>query len=167
MYNRLYGEEPLTSRNKNIEDMDTAVGGVVEELKTTGHYDNTIIMFISDNGPREKTGNNEESASYPLRKRKSLVKNIVMIEILNLINNNKALIELYRGCKGNVYEGGTRVPAFLHYGGFPSLRGKYSELFHAVDILPTLMEIVSKDSLPKAHHLIYWMTPTTDNNSCG
>ena len=63
------------SRPNNIHDMDEAVGGVVEELRRTGHYDNTIIMFISDNGPREKT---EKSASYPLRKIISLVKNIVI-----------------------------------------------------------------------------------------
>ena len=56
------------SRPNNIRDMDTAVGGVVEELRRTGDYDNTVIMFISDNGPRENIKNNAKSASYPLRK---------------------------------------------------------------------------------------------------
>ena len=60
------------SRPNNIHDMDEAVGGVVEELRRTGHYDNTIIMFISDNGPREKIGNTETSANYPLRKKRAL-----------------------------------------------------------------------------------------------
>lgn len=58
------------SRPNNINDMDEAVGGVVEELRRTGHYDNTIIIFISDNGPRERIGNTERSANYPLRKKK-------------------------------------------------------------------------------------------------
>ena len=65
---------------KNIQDMDEAVGGVVEDLKKTGHYDNTIIMFISDNGPRERSGNNGRTASYPLRKINSLVNNIFINE---------------------------------------------------------------------------------------
>lgn len=69
----MYGEEAPITRPQNIEDMDTAVGGVVEELKQTGHYDNTIILFISDNGPNKKSGNDEMRASHPLRKRKSLV----------------------------------------------------------------------------------------------
>ena len=59
------------SRPNNIHDMDEAVGGVVEELRRTGHYGNTIIMFISDNGPRKKIGNTERSANYPLRKKRA------------------------------------------------------------------------------------------------
>ena len=66
--NRLYGEEAQMTRPINIEDMDAAVGGVVEELKQTGHYDNAIILFISDNGPNKKTSNNKMRAGYPLRK---------------------------------------------------------------------------------------------------
>ena len=40
----------------------------------------------------------------------------------------------------SIYEGGTKVPSFIHIGrnsAVPS--GRYSGLFHAVDILPTLL----------------------------
>lgn len=34
-----------------IESMDTAVGRVVAKLKEIGEYDNTLFLFLSDNGP--------------------------------------------------------------------------------------------------------------------
>ena len=119
MYIRLYGEEPLTSRNKNIEDMDVAIGGVVEELKSTGHYDDTIIMFISDNGPREKTGNNEKSASYPLRKRKSLAKKVVIMKFLSLIKNYQAFLNFIEDAKEIFMREGPESLHFFTMGDFP------------------------------------------------
>ena len=41
--------------------MDFQVGRVVEKLKESGEYDNTLIIFQSDNGP---TG---QGRNYPLR----------------------------------------------------------------------------------------------------
>jgi arylsulfatase A-like enzyme len=34
-----------------IESMDTAVGQVVDKLKEIGEFDNTLFLFLSDNGP--------------------------------------------------------------------------------------------------------------------
>jgi arylsulfatase A-like enzyme len=34
-----------------VEHMDTNIGALVGYLKTTGIYDNTLIIFLSDNGP--------------------------------------------------------------------------------------------------------------------
>ena len=58
------------------------------------------------------------------------------------------------------------MPAFLHSGGSPLLTGRYSEMFHAVDILPTLMEIVSGDSLPEGlDGVSHWSAMQTDWSS--
>lgn len=42
-----------------VEVMDEGVGTIVQTLKETGQYDNTIIVFLSDNGANNK-GNNGE-----------------------------------------------------------------------------------------------------------
>ena len=56
----------------------------------------------------------------------------------------------FRGYKGSIYEGGTKVPSFIHIGrnsAVPS--GRYSGLFHAVDILPTLLASIQIQSTMK------------------
>src|SRR5690606_35684501 len=34
-----------------VDSMDQNVGRIVAALKRLGHYDNTVILFLSDNGP--------------------------------------------------------------------------------------------------------------------
>ena len=38
-----------------IEQLDTAVGEVVDHLKASGEYDDTLILFLSDNGASRTT----------------------------------------------------------------------------------------------------------------
>jgi len=33
-----------------VEQMDTSIGSVIDHLKATDEYDNTLIVFMSDNG---------------------------------------------------------------------------------------------------------------------
>ena len=72
-------------RQKNLRELDSSLAGVVQALKTSRRLDNSVIIFISDNGAREWS-----DPSLP--------------------NHNAPL----RGAKGSVYEGGTKVPAVIH-----------------------------------------------------
>ena len=63
-----------------VTALDDLVGNLTAKLIETGLYDNTVIVFSSDNGGAFRLGNNS-----PLK-----------------------------GWKGQIYEGGTRVPAFIH-----------------------------------------------------
>ena len=67
--------------------MDKAVARVVRSLKEEGVYDNTVVVFMSDNGGRMmvEAAGKDDNPNYPLK-----------------------------GFKGTVYEGGTKVPAFIH-----------------------------------------------------
>lgn len=85
--------------------LDESVGRVVESLKANGLYENSVIVFMSDNGGKTSAGNN-----LPLR-----------------------------GGKGTLWEGGTRVVAFINA---PFIQGStYRGLFHVTDWLPTLYEM--------------------------
>ena len=110
--------ENAKNRQIKLEEFDHTVGYVVNALKIFGHYNNTVILFISDNGGREWKDSQLPSPNYPLR-----------------------------GSKGSVYEGGVRVPAFLHS---PLLkaRGSFTGLLHMVDLLPTIL------SIARAPHLL-------------
>ena len=67
--------------------MDKAVAAVVQSLKEEGVYGNTVLVFMSDNGGR------------------------MMVESLGKDDNPNFPL---KGYKGTVYEGGTKVPAFIH-----------------------------------------------------
>jgi arylsulfatase A-like enzyme len=50
---KAYRAKVLAVRAAMIEDMDTNIGRVIKYLKDIGEYDNTLIMFTSDNGSSE------------------------------------------------------------------------------------------------------------------
>ncbi|KAK7230402.1 sulfuric ester hydrolase [Aureococcus anophagefferens] len=90
--------------------MDRAVESIVKTMHAVGAYDNSIVLFASDNGATlAQTGG---GSNWPLR-----------------------------GSKFTPYEGGVRVPAFLHSPLLGSGRRgiTHAGLFHVTDILPTLV----------------------------
>jgi arylsulfatase A-like enzyme len=50
---KAYKAKVLEAHAAMIEDMDYNIGRVIQHLKDTGQYDNTLIMFTSDNGSSE------------------------------------------------------------------------------------------------------------------
>ena len=83
-YNKYKEVNVRVDRPRILKNMDDTVGKVVDMLKQSGHYNNTIILFMSDNGGRQMP-KDILSPNFPLR-----------------------------GYKGSVYEGGTKIPAFIH-----------------------------------------------------
>ncbi len=58
----------LAAYHNEVQRLDRYVGEVVKELKTQGVLDNTVVLFISDNGrpfPRAKRWNTEEGSRIP------------------------------------------------------------------------------------------------------
>ncbi|XP_059085957.1 arylsulfatase I-like [Tigriopus californicus] len=107
-YSNLYPNETNQARKTfsgMVTAMDDAVGTVVKSLKSQGLFENTIIVFSSDNGGQTMSGGN----NFPLR-----------------------------GNKGTLWEGGTRVPGFVHIPFSKNRARNVSSLFHVTDWLPTL-----------------------------
>ncbi len=62
-------EKALESRKMEVyaamvDRLDQNVGRVVAELKRTGRYDNTVIIFLGDNGPEGNTINGPKGGSF-------------------------------------------------------------------------------------------------------
>ena len=96
-----------------VAEMEESIANIVKALKQSGHYDNTVIFFISDNGGGlVPDGGRELNPNYPLR-----------------------------GSKGSMYEGGTKVPGFVHSPLFQGSGTRYSGIFHVTDILPTILHL--------------------------
>eukprot|EP00937_MAST-01D_sp_MAST-1D-sp2_P004705 g4705.t1 len=109
-----------------LTEMDDAVGSIVAALKATGEYQDTLIVFSSDNGaPPASADVNHQQGANP-----------------GWIARNYP----FRGHKALIWEGGTRVAGFVHA---PSealvpraARGRtYDGLMHLTDWLPTLARV--------------------------
>lgn len=106
-----------------LSHFDAAVGRIVRALERTGKRDNTLLVFFSDNGayPDARNDDPQYPGSFPPGPAGG---------------TNLPL----RGRKTQVYEGGIRVPAFVHWPG--RLKpGKVSNPMHVVDWMPTLCNL--------------------------
>jgi arylsulfatase A-like enzyme len=143
--------------------MDHGIGRIVEAIDRRGLRENTLIVFVSDNG-----GQREWSSSQEYKGRYGDKPHVVL-------GNNRPL----RGWKGEVYEGGIRVPALANWPGV--LRARQLETpVHIVDWMPTLCSLagyspgrdlawdgcnvwsaIQGDAAPDPSRSFYWRTPNS------
>ena len=99
---------------------------IVEALERAGMRENTLIVFSSDNGgTRDKMFAGEGAVSGELP-----------------ADNGP-----YRGGKGSLYEGGTRVVALANWPGRIA-PGVVDGMMHMVDMYPTLAALAGADTSP-------------------
>jgi len=100
--------------------VDRNVGQVLDLLKELGLEDSTIVFFTGDNGGQDRFRSEQHPRGY-------FGPNV----------DPKAGVE-FRGGKGNLYEGGLRIPFLVRWPGEVK-PGQVSELlFYQPDVLPTL-----------------------------
>lgn len=103
-----------------IEIMDDGIGEVIKATKQKGIYENTVFLFLSDNGATKEGGDISQLAA-------------------DLSNTP------YRDYKISTYMGGTSSPFIIH---FPKQYAKYNgeirtNISHITDILPTILDIAN------------------------
>ena len=104
-----------------IEQVDEAVGLLLETLEDEGLADNTVIVFTSDNGG-VASGDNYSTNSLDLR-----------------------------GGKGYQWEGGTRVPYFMKVPWLSSSEQQIAQPATGADLFPTLLDLAGIDLRPEDH----------------
>ena len=107
-----------------VTHMDSAIGAVLAALDATGQRQNTLIIFTADNGGIHVAykGGNYPAPDPSLKAGYS---------------RNTPL----RGGKGELFEGGMRVPAFVNWPAKLQPR-KATTPMHAVDWMPTVAAVV-------------------------
>ena len=100
-----------------VTRLDVYVGQIIQKLKEKGLYDNTIIIFSSDNGPHQEGGADPD-----------------------FFNSNGIL----RGYKRDVYEGGIRVPMIVSWPGHVAAGTETDFICSFWDFLPTFREIAGQ-----------------------
>lgn len=111
-----------------VTHLDNGVGRVVEALERTKLRENTLLVFSSDNGGQQSWSapETEYNGRYAAH---------------TTLGNNQPL----RGWKGDLYEGGIRVPAFVNWPGHTPPGRVFDRPTHVVDWLPTLLRAAGGD----------------------
>ena len=142
-----------------IMHLDDAVGRIVAALDKAGKRRETLLIFTSDNGgsTAQNSGQAYPPDDYPAGK---------------LPGNNAPL----RGQKGDLYEGGIRVPTIAHWPGTLS-PGKCDTPLQITDWMPTFCALaghkpssnpkwdgtdiwpVLTGKMERDAHALYWVAP--------
>ena len=108
-----------------IKELDVQMGMLIQALKSNGIYENMVFIFTSDNGGLHIDGDTWDARHEPS--------------------------DIYRGCKNDPYEGGSRVPFIVSWPGTIK-QGITDKPALGQDILATIAAI-TKTSIPKNHAL--------------
>lgn len=94
-----------------LTELDASVGQVMDELKKQGIDNNTLVIFISDNGPWLNYGEHAGSTGG------------------------------FREGKSTTFEGGNRVPCIIRWPGVVPAGRVSNKLLTTLDILPTVANV--------------------------
>lgn len=117
-----------------IDRLDQEIGRVIADLKKNGEYDNTLILFFSDNGAcpydRRSIGRDQDPCNGETKWSDST-------------GWAWARNTPFRYYKQNQFEGGIATPAIVHWpAGLKTAPGSFNNTpSHIVDVLPTLAEV--------------------------
>ena len=136
-----------------ITYLDNQVGELIEKLKEIDQYENTLIIFSSDNGPTYLGGVD-----------------------FNYFRSSKPFSNGYGKTKGFLYEGGIRVPMIASWPNKIKPGSSSDHISSFYDILPTLCDVAEinvthktdgisfKNTLinskQKPHDFLYWEFPS-------
>ncbi len=148
-----------------IDIMDQGIGRVIETLKKQEQFDNTMIIFLSDNGGcMQPISRGESNAIGDFGTEKSFES---YGEPWANVSNTP-----FRNYKKWEHEGGVATPLIIHWPeGFKAKGELRDQTGHVIDFMPTLLEIANID-YPKVfgdHKIIPFegesLVATFDSNS--
>ncbi len=112
---RKYGVNEINAKTYGmIANIDENVGFLMERLQELNLEENTIVIFLSDNGPRTSR---QKDDVYPDRYNAGL-----------------------RGTKSSIYEGGIRVPFLIRWPNKIRAGLKLPHIAAHIDVMPTLLD---------------------------
>ena len=125
-----------------VANMDYHVGRLVEYLRTTGEFDNTFILFMSDNG-----ASGSAPAAFAEGYDNSLAN---MGHRDSFVEYGRGWAEAgtapYRDVKGSMAEGGVLAAAFAAHPTVTGTGGISREYLTMQDVMPTLLQLAGAEA---------------------
>jgi len=133
-----YEANRMTTLAAMIDRIDQEVGRLVADLRSNGELDNTLIVFVSDNG------------ACPYDRKRPLLDVEPANGDISFGDSTGwawARNSPFRYYKQNQFEGGIATPAIVHWpAGLKTQPGSIvHEPAHLIDVMPTLVEITQCD----------------------
>lgn len=137
------------------EVMDAEIGRLVSSLEKAGELDDTLIVFLSDNGACAEGG--------PLGKnfRPDLKGPIGTVDSYHSYGRSWSNLSNtpFRRHKSHAHEGGIRTPFIVRWPGAVKAGSTSDAVGHVIDLMPTLCEIAATPppaGLPGKSLLLVW-----------
>jgi arylsulfatase A-like enzyme len=123
-----------------VERMDRGIAGIVDALRETGRFENTLILFLSDNGAAAEWGTygfgwpRMEQQGVPTGDPQSFTSfGVAWAHVSNAP---------FRLWKTFNHEGGAATPFIAHWPAGIEARGEWREqIGHIIDVMPTVLEV--------------------------
>ena len=134
------GSTQAGSYGDYVHELDFYIGKVLDQLKASGHAENTIVIFASDNGSQFLL-TSPELDQYGVS---NSPQDILQVDTLQGHRPNGQL----RGTKWSVYEGGVRTPLLVRWPGHVKEGIKNHEVIGLIDLIATISDISSDIQAP-------------------
>lgn len=107
-----------------VHEVDWSVGQIMDALKKSGEFENTILVFTSDNGSPQRDGTNMGGATGSVKK----------------YNHDPS--RPWKGMKADIWEGGHRVPFIASWPNKIKANTVSNQIICLTDIISTVASIV-------------------------
>ena len=126
-----------------VDRLDQKVGDLIAYLKDSGQYENTIILFMSDNGAEGAAMQDMELFSSYMEGFDNSYESIGTKDSYIFLEERwaQATGTPLRFWKGIVSDGGIKVPAIISYGGAAHQGARYDGVVSVMDLAPTFLEL--------------------------
>lgn len=159
---RLFAARLQEAFAAQLDHTDAQIGKLVRFLEGIGQLDNTLLIVMSDNGASQEGG--PTGVFDEMRWFNGMPEDVeAAVARLNDIGGPESHSNIPWGWaqvgntplkwyKQNTHGGGVRDPLVMHWPGGLARTGGFSRTFcHAIDIAPTILEIVGVE-MPKTHN---------------
>ncbi|MBW1612370.1 MAG: sulfatase-like hydrolase/transferase [Deltaproteobacteria bacterium] len=146
--------EPRKSYGEMVSTTDDRIGKVLDKLEELNLRNNTLILFMSDNG--------HSTEDYKIRRENH--NSGLPVGTNYGANGGGGNTGKWRGAKGSFLEGGVRTPAIISYPGVVPQGESRDQIITIMDFLPTICELTGV-GLPEQKLDGFSILPIISDNS--